>query len=229
MTVRAHRRAALAVVVLLALIPGSAAAAEPEAIRLDFGLMARLPRAGSMEPVSPSIELPVTRIDPRRSFLRDHLMPRIGQQLDKLGPLDEARIPGRWPEDRAYAERLGARTRDVVRHAAGKAMRDFLLEETTLSRVMTSLESVAERVEDRAPRVVSRPGAGFKLDLAIAHGAPQLLLGRSLGSGSLRFSLGSRGDVGVRLRRYRPGHRTGMVAKLDPARERYTVSCSLGF
>jgi len=216
----------LVALALTALAIAPVVAAEPDELALRLTATPRSPRLVSIDPGRVTLDPRAARLDPRGRFLRDHLLPRMDQQLHKLGPLDEACMPGRWLADTAYVERLGERSAGAVEHAAGKALQDFLLEETTLGRVAGAIESAAER---GAPGALSRPGGGLRLDLAISHGAPQLLLGRALRDGSLRFSLGPRADVGLRLRQSWMGHRTSVAASLDRARDRYSLSCSMAF
>ena len=69
----------------------------------------------------------------------------------------------------------------------------------------------------------------MKFDLGLAHGAPEFVMRYKFDGGSLRFSVGALGRVGLVYHRPRLLHRARLVIEMDVPDRDYGLSCLFSF
>lgn len=169
--------------------------------------------------------VPLVRLQPVESCesgaaFQSRLVDNVNRHFQKIGSSDLAVFPGQSLVDHVHFMETTARTRRGFERATVRAFRSYVLEETTLRRLVESY--------DRGPLIPDR-GRGVVFDVGISHGAPKLFLKSRLDSGVLRFSLNARAAVSMEYRNNRMLTRTRVAANVDPRRQRYAVYCLFGF
>ncbi len=124
---------------------------------------------------------------------------------------------------RSLIEEYTRRARSRFQRATRDAIRDYLLEETTLRRVAQFFErrSAGSSVRERKAGDVS-------FGLGVYGSEPQLVMRYRMSNSSIKLRLGIEGSAKLDFRSSRMTN-THVVAGYDPSREQYGLSYRLDF
>jgi len=183
----------------------------------------RGPLNESTIPGRQAVATPTWSASPDGLFYRGHLIPKMDQQLQKLAPIDLGKVPGQALSAHMLFEEYTKATQRGVEHATKRAIRDFVLEETALSRAVSVFRH-GKGSEDAS----ADPSREVALGVGISGGSPEVVMQYDLESGSLRARLGTGGSAGLEFKHHRLT-RTHVVARYDARRQEYALRCRIAF
>lgn len=168
------------------------------------------------------LEAGTARFD-RGAFFHAHLLPRMNSQFVRLAAYRYL------PDGRSELERFVLR--DEVTDSAGyraaratkKAVRDFLLEKTSLDRIVRGV-----RGDREAGRAAGREAA-LRWGGKISHGLPELTLRYQRHDSVVRVGVGASGDVGLEWSHSRRMTYARIVIGYDADRSTYDLYGRLSF
>ena len=128
----------------------------------------------------------------------------------------QAETPPHFAVYRQFTDESDARVERVAR----KALKNYLLQVTSLRQVVGSLRGERRKVQDEQ--------AAFDYGLSISHGAARLELRRRLRTGALRFGLDSAGGVDLLFNHSRLST-VRLGVGYDRSERRCAIACRLQF
>lgn len=167
---------------------------------------------------------PAATLRTESKFVKRHLMPKLSRQMERVMPvhtLEHDALSFRqstmfdWME-RSAASRAESGTR--------KALRNYILEDTGVARVVESIRIGRRGVESATGRS-ARSAVDF--GVRFSHGQPQAEMRYRAGGGTLRVGVGGDGSSSLE---FRPSYREARVhAAFDAQSGRYRLECRYRF
>jgi hypothetical protein len=154
-------------------------------------------------------------------FYHAHLLPRLNGQFETLAVFRA--VPGAGSELAEFPllDMMTDAARRRAERGTKKALKEFLVQATSLGRV-------AERVDGVLEREHTESGKRTRLSADIAHGKPRLDLRRRFAAGSLRIGLDVSGSLGLEYRRT-GSSRMRIFAEYDAADGEFDAACRFSF
>lgn len=165
-------------------------------------------------------------------FYRAELLPRLESRLGDMIPPEAAPILGDELQDNALYEDFADLARSQAERGTRNAVRDYLLETTSLSRVVEWArghgrhDDATGEFEGGAGRPAERRRSD--VDLRISGGMPKLRLSYRAGEGEVHVGFSLRGTADVSFAHPRL-HHLRFGAGWNPGEERVDLGCRLGF
>jgi hypothetical protein len=179
----------------------------------------------------PTDPIAVHPVRSSRSFYDTHLMPELSDQMNGFRSLHG--VPGSAAEieQSMIFSSASGQVRGKTIKGAGNALKDYLLDVTSLARVIRSVPTprfgIARKTgEGRA----ARPGSDVGFSFGFAHRMPNFGLKYSFGSTVTRFEVSGHGEVDIRFEREHARQvRTAIGMKYDPKARWYGLTCAVRF
>lgn len=166
------------------------------------------------------------RISPSKRFYQERFLPELSNRLGYMGTVDLITIPGQSLNEHLLYETLQDDTQRSIERAARDSLSDFLLEETSLRKVMDAIERRAGRGGGGGEKV--RRAGTAKFDVGISSGLPVLEMDYLLRKSTLTFKVKTTGHTSIQYKRS-GFSRTRMQAVFNPIEDWYGVSCLVSF
>ena len=194
-----------------------------------------LPSLGTVASVGnalPRQDLQIDRFEPpalaRRAatpaanrFFRGHFVPRVSRQFEEVIPIAPAHAETDFADSVLFAT-VSETARLQAERGTRKAVKNYLLEVTTLGRTVEAVKIRGRKAPDGGRPEGVRIGVGF------AHGLPQVELRRRNGAGTFRFRVDLQGSVGVEFKQVRRRYSRVFVG-YDADDDHYNLGCRLSF
>jgi len=167
---------------------------------------------------------PEFRVARTKQFFRGHFLPEVTSQLKRVAMIvDLVATPTMSMSQHPMSDEYTRRARSQFQRATRDAIRDYLLEETTLRRVTQFFErrSAGSSAQGRKAGTVA-------FGLGVYGSEPQLVMRYRMSNSSIKLRLGIEGSAKLDFRTSRMTN-THVVAGYDPSREQYGLSYRLDF
>ncbi|HKQ60471.1 MAG TPA: hypothetical protein VJS92_04250 [Candidatus Polarisedimenticolaceae bacterium] len=214
---------ALVAAAALGTLPAWAADPLPEPVWQRLALI-----SGDVAPGGERLSAPQLTVGLRPSlhrpqgFYRTHLLPRLNDQLRQTSPVNLAPERRELLEDEILLPMLTDEAHRRAQRATVRAVRNFLLEETSLSNVVSGLRARG------TANVAGPPGRRMAFDVGFSHGMPKLQMRAPLASGRLSMSVGLRGTFSMDFRTSALAE-TRVMASYSRPDDSYSLTWRIGF
>jgi len=169
------------------------------------------------------------RVSPSKRFYQERFLPELNNRLGYMSNLDLVTIPGQSLNEHLRFEALQDDTQSNIEKAARDSFSDFMLEETSLRKVMAAIERRAGRGGGGGGGgEKTRRAGGAKFDVGFSSGLPVLKMDYLLRGSTLSFAVKTTGHTEIEYKRS-GFSRTRMKAVYSPIAEWYSVSCLVAF
>jgi hypothetical protein len=167
------------------------------------------------------------RVSPSKRFYQERFLPELNNRLSYMSNIDLVTIPGQSLNEHLGFEMLQDDTQRNVERAARDSLSDFMLEETSLRKVMAAIERRAGRGGGGGGEKIRRAGSA-KFDVGFSSGLPVLKMDYLLRGSTLSFAVKTTGHTEIEYKRS-GFSRTRMKAVYSPIAEWYSVNCLIAF
>ena len=155
------------------------------------------------------------------NFFEGHFLPELQHEFAKIGPVALTGVANQPISKHVMYDDYTRQARRRMERATQDSLQEYLIETTALGKlaeVFSSKSGPGGRVG----------GRDVSVGLGISSGLPQVELRYKLFTGSLRVSVGLRGETKVDFKTRQMGEMR-LVTRYDPRRNEYGLACRIGF
>jgi hypothetical protein len=165
------------------------------------------------------------RVTPTKQFFQGRFLSEVNNQLKQAGQIvDLVATPAMLMADHPMLDEYTKRAQSQFERATREAVKDYLLEETTLRRVTEFFERRSGRSSAQEGRRTNHVAFG----LGIYHSVPQLVMRYRLSNAAIKLRLGVEGTTKVDFWTSSMTH-THVSAAYDASRQKYGLSYNISF
>jgi len=216
---------------VLAVFGTGTSAAEFDPASTDLGRFRSTPTRFAAELPSAPLALRALAVDrsarmlpPSQGFYQHYLLPRLTTQFDRLTAYRDLPANGQARDEFVLLDHITDAAQRRAERGLTKAVRNYLLETTSLGRWIDSFGTESTRTLGGEART-----RAFRSGVGIAHGLPRLDLRYGAGKTVLRLGVSADQSVGFEMRRNGPASAASLSAKYDRDEQAYTMDCRISF